>query len=75
MPTVIFAHARSFLEENADKYPHLVIVPVDEPWPSEVENNYTLQGAWIAAAVDGMMHWRFAKAEDAESFKQKYGSF
>lgn len=75
MPTVIFANARTFLEEHAEEYPHLVIVPIDEPRPSDVENEQRAKVRWIAGAVDGMMHWRFAEASEAESFKQKYGGF
>lgn len=75
MPTVVFAHGRSFLSEHAGEYPYLVVVPIDEPRPSAVEDNSDIRGRWIAAAVDGMMHWRFAEAADAEIFREEYGSF
>lgn len=75
MPTVIYANTRKFLAEKSEAYPYLVLTPITEPRPDEVENEMFLQGSWIAGAVDGMMHWRFAVAEDADLFIQKYGSF
>jgi len=75
MPTVIFGDTRSYLAEHADRYPHLVITPVDEPRASDMEAALLFHGSWIAGVIDGMMHWRFEQYEDAHAFTERYGSY
>lgn len=75
MPTAIFGHARSYLADRADRFPHLVITPIDEPRAEIMEASMCFHGSWIAGAIDGMMHWRFESAEDATAFEEKYGRY
>lgn len=69
-----YGNAREFLEKKAAEYPHLAIRPVHEPDPMQMEQSigFFLFGNWIAGTVDGMMHWRFALAQDLETFEERY---